>query len=57
MSRKQRVMLTLKVKTPLPAGWTQKQLVEHIQLFWREKSPHLSPETQVKLVGREVTYL
>ncbi len=57
MSRRQRTLLTFQVRTPLPPGWTQKKLFEEMQLLLANKTGIFSPETQVKIVAREVTYL
>ena len=57
MSRKQRTTLTFAVRTPLPPGWTQAKLLAEIKLMFDNKTGLFSPETQVRIVGREVTYL
>lgn len=57
MSRRSRTILTFSVKTPLPPGWTQKKLFEEMKLLLANKTGVFSPETQVQITAREVTYL
>jgi hypothetical protein len=58
MSRRQRTILVLELRTPLPPGWTQKKLLEELRSLLSDSAAgSFSPETQVKIVGREVTYL
>jgi hypothetical protein len=58
MSRKSRVTLTIAVKLPIPAGHTQKQVVERIrELLQAPTSSVRSAEMQVSVTAREVAYL
>jgi hypothetical protein len=58
MTRRVRTTLILQARLPQPPGYSQKQLVEWLhEVLRREGSPFKSFETQVKIVGREVTYL
>lgn len=54
MSKRSRTILILEVRMPLPAGKTQAQTLE-----WVKQQTILpsTPETQVKIKGRETTYL
>ena len=58
MSRKTRTLLTVQLRVPQPAGYTQKQLVNWLQGALRMAgSPFASFETQVRIAARETTYL
>jgi len=58
MSRKSRTMLTLKVKLPLPPGYTQPQLISQLkEVLKKEGSPLHSFEMTISVASREVTYL
>lgn len=58
MSRRVRTILRIELRVPQPAGKTQKQLVEWLQSILRyEGGPFAGFETQVRIAGRETTYL
>ena len=58
MSKKSRVMLTVKLGTPLPPGWTQPQLLAAIkECLKREGAPLHSFELTASVAERKVTYL
>lgn len=58
MSRRTRTMLTVQLRIPQPPGYKQSTLIEWIkEVLRREGSPFKSFETQVRVTGREVTYL
>ena len=54
MSRRQHTTLILQVRIPVPAGKTQAQTLEWVK---QQIIPSSSPQTQVKIIGRETTYL
>ncbi len=64
MSRKQHTTLIVQVRIPVPAGKTQQATLEWVKA--QLTLPHYdtsgvssfpSPATQVKIIGRETTYL
>lgn len=62
MSRRQYTTLILQVRIPVPAGKTQQGTVEWVKkILTGEWVPGLaslaSPQTQVKLTGKETHYL
>jgi hypothetical protein len=64
MSRRQHTTLILQVRIPVPVGHTQaqthnavKRILTESSLVVSEAGPFISPQTQVKLLGRETTYL
>jgi len=62
MSRRQHTVLILQVRIPVPAGKTQAQTIEWAKkILTGEWVPGLatmaSPQTQVKLSGKETVYL
>ena len=62
MTRRQHTTLILQVRIPVPAGKTQAQTLEWVKESLiisglGAKSAFVSPQTQIKIVGRETTYL
>jgi hypothetical protein len=59
MSRRQRTTLTLSVRVPLPAGWTQKRLVDELTtaVIAQLSATSIQHEIIVKIERREVQYL
>ena len=62
MSRRQRTLLVLSVRIPVPAGWTQKDTIEQVAAVLQGRSTVFpaalsTNEVQVRLERRETTYL
>jgi len=58
MSKKTRTMLTVGMKLPQPAGYTQKQLLARIiEVLKTSGAPFQSFEIQLRVMERETTYL
>jgi len=64
MTRRQHTTLILQVRIPVPAGKTQAATLEWIKELLTKNSStvaglgaFVSPQTQVKIIGRETTYL
>ena len=58
MTRRTRTILVVQLRLPQPPGYKQAALVAWLsEILRREGSPWKSFETQVKIVGRETTYL
>ena len=61
MSRRQYTTLILQVRIPVPAGKTQQGTVEWVKAALTSgigaTSSFASPQTQVKLTGKETHYL
>lgn len=64
MSRRQHTTLILQVRIPVPAGKTQAQTLEWVKGMLRDEvasgesyRAFVSPQTQVKITGRETVYL
>lgn len=64
MSRRQYTTLILQVRIPVPAGKTQAGTVEWVKAMLTRDyhddepiRPFASPQTQVKLTGKETHYL
>ena len=61
MSRRQHTTLIVQVRIPVPAGKTQAATLEWIKAALTSglgaTSPFASPQTQVKLMGRETHYV
>jgi len=58
MSRRQRTILTLSVRIRVPAGYTQKRVMEELDKYIHAvpNSSYAKSEIQVKLEGKETTY-
>ncbi len=54
MTRRQHTTLILQVRIPVPAGKTQAQTLEWVK---QQLILPSTPQTQVKITGRETTYL
>lgn len=54
MTRRQYTTLILQVRIPVPAGKTQAQTLEWVR---QQVVLPSTPATQVKIVGKETTYL
>lgn len=65
MSRRSHVTLIVQIRIPIPAGKTQTQTLDWITYQLRDRlddpsegrATFASTQTQVKLLGRETTYL
>ncbi len=66
MSRRSHTTLIIQVRIPVPAGKTQAATLEWIRerlmKTWQDNgepvlAPFISPQIQVKITGRETTYL
>jgi len=57
MSRRQHTILIAQVRIPIPAGKTQAQTHELLRSAIALGFPSYAAQIQVKLTGRETTYL
>jgi hypothetical protein len=57
MSRRQHTVLIVQVRIPIPAGKTQAQTHELLRSAIALGFPSYAAQIQVKLTGRETTYL